>query len=178
MPNENRILQPRTQDKTEWERSLGKARQKKRRELVAAKFGKIVPIHMLDETKVRLEMIAQKTAMSRQEQNAAEKRSSVIAELVNQYYIDNILTREHKNSELLYEVYNRIWQANFDKKPVDMIARELTKDGIGIPYLDSQSGIIDVDSGKWEHADIVKYTNSALIIKMIESNEEKNKKAK
>ena len=53
MPNGDTILQPLTQTKTERERSLNRARQQKRKGLVAARFGKIVPIHMLEETIIR-----------------------------------------------------------------------------------------------------------------------------
>ncbi|MWL72603.1 hypothetical protein GQM09_19640 [Escherichia coli] len=176
MPNGDTILQPLMQQKVERERSLNRARQQKRKGLVAARFGNIVPIHMLEETKARLEMIAEKTAISRKEQNAAEKRSAVIAELVNQYYIDNILSRKHKNSELVYNVYNQIWQANFDGKPTDMIAKGLNNAGIDIPYFDNQSGKIVVESGKWKKVDIETFSDSALVIKMIESNEKKVKK--
>lgn len=176
MPNGDTILQPLMQQKAERERSLNRARQQKRKGLVAARFGKIVPIHMQEETKARLEMIAEKTAISRKEQNAAEKRSAVIAELVNQYYIDNILSRKHKNSELVYNVYNQIWQANFEGKPTDMIARELNNAGIDIPYFDNQSGKIVVESGKWKKVDIETFSDSALVIKIIESNEKKVKK--
>ncbi|MDU2944239.1 MAG: hypothetical protein E7B58_10020 [Citrobacter sp.] len=176
MPNGDTILQPLMQQKAERERCLNRERQQKRKGLVAARFGKIVPIHMLEETKTRLEMIAEKTAISRKEQNAAEKRSAVIAELVNQYYIDYILSHKHKNSELVYNVYNQIWQSNFDGKPTDMIARELNNAGIDIPYFDNQSGKIVVESGKWKRDDIETFSNSAFVIKMIESNEQNVKK--
>jgi len=176
MPNDDMISQQLAQEKKEREKNLDKMRQKKRRELVAKKFGKIVPIHMLEETKARLEMIAKKTAISRKEHNAAEKRSSVIAELVNQYYIDNILSYEHENSELAYNTYNHIWQANFQGKPADVIARHLNKAGTRIPYFDNKSGKIVVESGKWKKDDIEFFSDSALVIKMIESNEKNTKR--
>jgi len=176
MPNDDMISKQLEQEKKERERELDKKRQQKRMEFVVRKFGKIVPIPMLEETKARLEMIAEKTAISRKEKNAAEKRSAVIAELVNQYYIDNILSREHENSKLLYDVYNQIWQANFDGKSSDKIARELNKEGIRIPYFDSQSGKILVETGIWKKDDIATLSNSALVIKMIESNEKKAKR--
>lgn len=176
MPNDNMISQQPAQEKKEREKNLDKMRQKKRRELVAKKFGKIVPIHMLEETKARLEMIAKKTAISRKEHNAAEKRSSVIAELVNQYYIDNLLAYEHENSELAYNTYNKIWQANFQGKPADVIARQLNKAGTRIPYFDDKSGKIVVESGKWKKDDIETFSDTALVIKMIESNEKNTKR--
>lgn len=100
----------------------------------------------------------------------------MIAELVNQYYIDYILSHKHKNSELVYNVYNQIWQSNFDGKPTDMIAVELNNAGIDIPYFDNQSGKIVVESGKWKRDDIETFSNSAFVIKMIESNEQNVKK--
>ncbi|ELI8237241.1 hypothetical protein RSG04_000541 [Yersinia enterocolitica] len=176
MPNDDLILQQLAQEKKEREKSLDRARQQKRKGLVEAKFGKIVPIHMLEETKTRLEMITEKTAISRKEQNAAEKRSSVIAELVNQYYIDNIMSHNHQNSELAYDAYNQIWLANFEGKPADVIARQLNKAGTRIPYFDNQSGKIVVESGKWKKVDIETFSDTALVIKMIESNEKMVKK--
>ncbi|EBF9651581.1 hypothetical protein KVH62_001155 [Salmonella enterica] len=176
MPNGDMISQQLEQEKKERERDLDKKRQQKRMEFVVRKFGKIVPIPMLEETKARLEIIAEKTVISRKEKNAAEKRSAVIAELVNQYYLDNILPCKHENSKLLYAVYNQIWQANFDGKPSDMIVRELTNAGIRIPYFDSQSGKIIVDSGQWKLDDVNKLSDTAAVIEMIESNEKKTKR--
>lgn len=176
MPNDDMILKQLAQEKKEREKNLDKMRQKRRREFVAKKFGKIVPIHMLEETKARLEMIAKKTAMSRKEHNAAEKRSSVIAELVNQYYIDNILSCKHENSEIAYNIYNQIWQANYEGKPADVIARQLNKANTLIPYFDNRSGKIVVESGKWKKDDIEMFSDSALVIKMIESNEINSKR--
>ncbi|EHK3514655.1 hypothetical protein JVZ02_002344 [Salmonella enterica] len=57
-----------------------------------------------------------------------------------------------------------------------MIARELNNAGIDIPYFDNQSGKIVVESGKWKKVDIETFSDSALVIKMIESNEKKVKK--
>lgn len=176
MPDDKIVSEQLLQEKKDRERNLDRLRQQKRRELVEAKFGKIVPIPMLEETKTRLEIIIGKTALSRKEQNAAEKRSSVIAELVNQYYLDNILPRKHKNSELVYDVYNQIWQANFEGKPTAIIAKKLDNAGAGVPYLDSQSGEIVVEKGKWKKDDIDTYSNTALVIKMIESNEKSIKR--
>ncbi|AKL12300.1 hypothetical protein AB182_13705 [Phytobacter ursingii] len=86
------------------------------------------------------------------------------------------MSREHENSKLLYDVYNQIWQANLDGKPFDKIARELNNAGIRIPYFDSQSGKIVVEAGIWKKDDIATLSNSALVIKMIESNEKKAKR--
>ncbi|HAT2207786.1 TPA: hypothetical protein I8271_005349, partial [Kluyvera intermedia] len=71
MPNGDMISQQLEQEKKERERDLDRKRQQKRMKFVVRKFGKIVPIPMLAETKARLEMIAEKTAISRKEKNAA-----------------------------------------------------------------------------------------------------------
>ena len=160
-----------TQEKKLREKELDRLRQKKRRELLTQKHGKIVPVHMKEETLNRLEKIFCKVTQSRNQNGEAEKRSTAITELINQYYIDNILRRQHATSEETYEIYNLIWQANVEGKPASVIIRELNGDSRRIPFLDEESGKIMFDDGEWVSKDIDTFSDTGKVIEMIESNE-------
>lgn len=161
--------------KKEREKKLDSLRQQKRRDLVSGRLGKLMPVHMKEKTKKRLELIFKKMALTRKEKNEAERRSTTIAELINQYYIDNILILEHETSVLTYEVYNRIWKGNLDEKTEGLIASQLNKEGVKIPYVDDISGKIVVEKGKWTREDIAKFSDTEKVIEMLESNEKKAK---
>lgn len=158
-------------EKDDRRKKLNKLRQRKRRESLLEQFGKIVPVHMKNETLKRLEAVFGTILRNRHQSGEAEKRSTTITELINQYYIDNLLPRQSDTSEETYKIYCLIWQMNFDKNHEITIANHLTQEGIKTPFLDVKSGRIMLDSGKWKTEDVRQLSDASKIIKMIESNE-------
>jgi len=145
-------------------------RQQIRREKLK-KEGSRKTIYLNSSTLEHLNEIVKCTANSRNQRNDTERNSYAIDELINQYYIDNILEYEHEYSKKLVEIYEKIWIYIFEGKSNEDIAKKLNKEDIPYPNLPEEGTCIRFISIVWTEKHVIKCSNTRAIIKAIKKQE-------
>jgi len=148
-------------------------RQQIRREKLK-KEGNRKTIYLNSNTLEHLNEIVKRTANSRNQKNDTERNSYAIDELINQYYLDNILEHEHESSEKLIDIYERIWTEAFEGVSNGGIARKLNEEDIPLPHFPEGNTGIRFISTVWTEKHVIKCSNARAIIKAVKAQESKN----
>ncbi|CNH70667.1 hypothetical protein [Yersinia intermedia] len=142
-------------------------RQFESRTRLKQEFGSPISINLDECTKERLVEIFNKVASLDPKGSLASKRSKAVGELINQYYIDNILNKGNSISEEIYETYNKIWEYNFDKIPHTEIISKLNEEAIKIPCKGKDTGKTILKNRQWNSTDIEKISSTSYVVDLI-----------
>lgn len=136
-------------------------RQSARREKLESEFGKSVTLHMSAGNKKRLDKVTEH--MTGNYRPGTRERSIVLAELVNQYYINYVMQPSGEIAGYIYEKYREISEMQFSGQKKDKeIAAIMNKQRDKVPT-ESEDGTISLEKRKWEEEDVSVYRHAETV---------------
>lgn len=149
-------------------------RQSVRRDKLEEEFGKSFTLHMSVANRKRLDLVTEKiTGVYRP---GTREWSLVIAELINQYYIDYVMPSSGETSEYIHKKYGEIWGMQFvdEMRDKDIVAI-MNKRGDKVPTK-NEDGSVSLEKRKWNEDDVTLYRSAekvgSLIKKATNSSDE------